>query len=374
MLAVNPCWEGLGELAAQTGHGGGDFWTLYHFAREILTGEKGPFDIYGGCDVTIPGIQALRSSMEGGKPMEVPDFRKKADRNRYRNDDWQQERYDTRAGVFGGFVPDAGDTAANFSTTMKGMVTFAPVYRAYADWRKVRSALREPAAFLPIAQRLLDGYGQLVAAYKDAHAIVDAYPESDGAQVLRAMLDVGEETTVLSPGFLPALKKEVAALRRRFGEETATLTITASPLLAGKARIAAATYPDKRLKFTPVQRTGDFEDIRPRYEGTPKEGLLYARITFTAKQAGAGTLRIGADGPFKVFVNRREAVCNPKATNPISAQVMTLDVTWKAGENEIMLAMRTNKGLAWGFIVSVPTPRLVRPGASSRLHGIWVVE
>jgi predicted dehydrogenase len=222
MLAVNPCWEGLGELAAQTGHGGGDFWTLYYFAREILTGEKGPFDIYGGCDVTIPGIQALRSSMEGGKPMEVPDFRKKADRNRYRNDDWQQERYDTIAGVFGGFAPDASDKAANFSTIMKDMVTFAPIYRAYADWKRVRSALREPEAFLPIAKRLLENYGPLVAAYKDARAIIDAYPKSDGTQVLSEMLEVGEETKVLEPAFLPTLKKEIAALRRKFGEKTVT--------------------------------------------------------------------------------------------------------------------------------------------------------
>ena len=84
MMNVNTEWEGLGQLAAKCGHGGGDFWTLYYFAREILFGEKGPFDIYGGCDVTIPGIQALRSQCEGGKPMEVPDFRKKADRDRFR--------------------------------------------------------------------------------------------------------------------------------------------------------------------------------------------------------------------------------------------------------------------------------------------------
>jgi hypothetical protein len=54
--------------------------------------REGLFDIYGGCDVTIPGIQALRSATEGGKPMEVPDFRKKEDRDRYRHDDWRQER------------------------------------------------------------------------------------------------------------------------------------------------------------------------------------------------------------------------------------------------------------------------------------------
>jgi hypothetical protein len=198
LLNVTPEWEGLGQLAAGTGHGGGDFWTLYYFAREIFSGEKGPFDIYGGCDVTIPGIQALRSQREGGKPMEVPDFRKKADRDRYRNDDWQQERYDVKRGVFGG--REVSGQAARFSSVMKDLVICAPVYRAYADWKK-----------------LLESCDKLVATYRDARAIVNAHPKSDGAQVLREMLEVGGEQKVLAPTFLKALKREVAALARKHG-------------------------------------------------------------------------------------------------------------------------------------------------------------
>ncbi len=226
-MQVNPKWEGLGELAATTGHGGGDFWTLYYFAREIFTGKKGPFDIYGGCDVTIPGIQALRSSCEGGKPMEVPDFRRKADRDRYRSDDWQQERYDVKRGVFGG--AKLNKKASNFSTTMKDMVTYAPMYRAYADWKKVQSAIAMPENFLPVATRLLDNYDKLAAAYKDARSTVNAYPESDGARVLSQMLELGGEKKVLSGSFLHTLKKEVAVLRKKF---------EISPLLPGTKRIA----------------------------------------------------------------------------------------------------------------------------------------
>lgn len=216
LMAVTPKWEGLGELAAKTGHGGGDFWTLYYFAREILTGEKGPFDIYGGCDVTIPGIQAIRSAREGGKPMEVPDFRKKADRNRYRDDEWQQERYDVARGVFGGFVPEPNETAARFSSVMKDLTETAPLYNAYVDWKKVRTALVDPAQFLSVAEKLLLNYPKLVTAYGDAQEIVAAYPKSDGAQVLREMLELGEAAQALDPLFLPALKREVAALRRKY--------------------------------------------------------------------------------------------------------------------------------------------------------------
>ncbi|MEI8079139.1 MAG: hypothetical protein WCH61_05860, partial [bacterium] len=214
LLAVTPTWEGLGELAAGTGHGGGDFWTLYYFAREIFTGEQGPFDIYGAADVTIPGIQALRSSLDGGKPMEVPDFRNPAERDRYRADNWEQERYPVTHGVFGGITPVG--QAASFTTIMKDMVAYAPLYRAYADWKTVRAALVRPADFLPVAVKLLDNYEKLVAAYRAARKIVAAHPGTDGARVLAEMLDLGGEKTVQAPGFLPALKQAVAALRRKF--------------------------------------------------------------------------------------------------------------------------------------------------------------
>jgi hypothetical protein len=215
MMAITPAWEGLGELAAQTGHGGGDFWTLYYFAREIFTGEKGPFDIYGAADVTLPGILACRSSYEGGKPYDVPDFRTKAERDRYRSDEWQQERYDVKRGVFGG--AKVRGKAGTFSTTMKSLTIYTTMCRAYMDWKKVQASMTDPAQFLPVAEKLLNNYDKLVPVYKDARQIAKAYPKTDGARLLRELLALGEEKKALAPGFLPALKKDVAALKRKFG-------------------------------------------------------------------------------------------------------------------------------------------------------------
>jgi hypothetical protein len=354
-LNVNPRWEGLGEIAAQTGHGGGDFWTLYYFAREILTGVKGPFDIYGGCDVTLPGIQALRSSREGGKPMEVPDFRKKADRDRYRNDDWQQERYDTKRGVFGG--AELNEKAARFSSIMKDMTLYAPAYRAYVDWKKVQTALVSQEQFLPIAQNLLDLYDKLVVTFRNARAIVKDYPSSDGAQVLREMLEVGEADKALSPGFLPALKKDVSSLKRKFGSSTIDLTrFEATRLLPERTLIPDVNYPATSLKYKVIPYQADFKynDIRELYEGLKDQnGLVFARANYGSKKAEAGKLKVAADGPFKVFVNRKEVGCNRGATNPIPDQAITLKTAWKKGRNEILIALRTNGGMAWGFSACV---------------------
>jgi len=350
MMNVIPKWEGLGDLAARTGHRGGDFWTLYYFAREIFTGEKGPFDIYGGCDVTIPGIQALRSSMEDGKPMEVPDFRKKADRDRYRNDDWQQERYDTQRGVFGG--AELNDKAAKFSLTMRNITRYAPMYRAYADWKKVFSDMARPEEFRAVAASLLQNYNDMVACYKDACAIVEAYPKSDGARVLSEMLDVGGAVDVLAPGFLPALKKDVAALKKKFGDGHVVLQrFFGSALLLEPTEITAVGYPGKSIKLFPVDYTDNgLNDVRPRYKGhVDCDGLIYARGYFVAKKEGEGELRIGADGPYKVFVHRKEVGCNPDAQCPINDNLINIPIIWKKGKNEIVIAMRNNHGSAWGF-------------------------
>lgn len=351
MMTVNSKWEGLGELAEKTGHGGGDFWTLYYFAREIFTGEKGPFDIYGGCDVTIPGIQALRSSLEGGAPMEVPDFRKKADRDRYRNDDWQQDRYNVKRGVFGGIEPKG--KAAEFTSVMKDMVTCAPMYRAYVDWKKVQDAITDPAQFYPIAKKLLDNYDLLVQAYKDARAIIKAYPKSDGATVLAEMLDVGDDKKACSAAFLAALKKDVAALKRKYDDGLTVIKKSeTTDLLADKSLIKAVTYPKTFVKqmVLPYDEGMKYHDIRKLYDSKKnKDGLVFARMSYSAKKAGPATLRLGADGPFKVFVNKKEVFCDSSATNPIDEHKANIPVVWKKGKNEIMVAVRTNRGNAWGF-------------------------
>ena len=141
---------------------------------------------------------------------------------------------------------------------------------------------------------------------------------------------------------------------RKLARSTPGLVVfEGSTLLPDPTPIPQVEYPGKGLQFVTIPHDNQrgFEDIRPFYQGTPKEGLLYARGYIATTKSGAGKLLIGADGPFKVFVNRREVACNPQATNPISQHVLPVIVTWKKGRNEIVLAMRTNAGNAWGFMI-----------------------
>ena len=74
--------------ATQAGHGGGDFFTSFEFANAIRTGKQPYLDVYRGIDMSIAGIQAWRSALEDGAPMDVPDFRKESVRRKYAKDDW----------------------------------------------------------------------------------------------------------------------------------------------------------------------------------------------------------------------------------------------------------------------------------------------
>ncbi len=70
------------------GHGGSDFYTTHFFIEKILGKPDGDWaiDVYKACDMGLCGLMAWRSVLAGNAPMEVPDFRKKEDRDRYRND------------------------------------------------------------------------------------------------------------------------------------------------------------------------------------------------------------------------------------------------------------------------------------------------
>ncbi len=70
------------------GHGGSDYYTMHYFIQKILHGdpEKNSIDVYEAMDMFLPGLMAYKSILNGNVSMEVPDFRKKEDRDKYRND------------------------------------------------------------------------------------------------------------------------------------------------------------------------------------------------------------------------------------------------------------------------------------------------
>jgi len=77
--------------AMKAGHGGGDFFTSFHFAEAIRSGRQPYLDVYRGLDMTLCGILGWKSALAGGAPMEVPDFRKESVRKKHETDEFSPD-------------------------------------------------------------------------------------------------------------------------------------------------------------------------------------------------------------------------------------------------------------------------------------------
>lgn len=80
-----PKWA---KNASRAGHGGGDYFTNYFFAKAIRTGKQPYLDVYRGVAMSVVGILAWKSALQDGAPFAMPDFRKETDRRRVAKDTW----------------------------------------------------------------------------------------------------------------------------------------------------------------------------------------------------------------------------------------------------------------------------------------------
>ncbi|MSR83810.1 MAG: hypothetical protein EXS58_12960 [Candidatus Latescibacteria bacterium] len=211
--AVVPHWDELGEQAAKAGHGGGDFWTLYHFARQIIEGEPAFFDVYRAADCTLPGILAYRSSLAEGQPFTVPDLRDHRQRETCRHDHFSQPRFDHRHGLF----PAEQDLelTTRFSLTMRDLIRTSTAYRAYRDWKLVQGDLAEPAKILEVVDGLIEALPRLQVVRPLARQLVDQYPQSSAAQALGEMLALCEDGGLDHASFAADLNRERRQLARK---------------------------------------------------------------------------------------------------------------------------------------------------------------
>jgi hypothetical protein len=79
-------WTQNAELADKAGHGGGDFWVIYHFVKYLTDNIRPFFDVYRSTAMASVGILAWRSALNNGIPFKIPDFKNEAERKNYEND------------------------------------------------------------------------------------------------------------------------------------------------------------------------------------------------------------------------------------------------------------------------------------------------
>lgn len=385
MHEVIPHWDELGELAAKTGHGGGDFWILYHFAKQILEGTPAPFDIYTASDCTLQGIQAFRSTTLGGQPVDIPDFRNKAERDKYRDDHFDQKRFDNREGLF----PAEQDTALTqqFSLTMRDLIHTTTALRAYRDWQKVMDDMREPSAVLGTLDRVEAALPRLAETTRLAQQMIERYPGSVAARVLGEMLDLCDEPITETQAFAKQLKKDRKALQKK-----------AQKLTKQRAAAAVGVKPDKwasafvtawRISKLTKRPKGGIEAVEPAKLGKSKhgwkacaadasgetadmvnvhrkydtqDGIAYIAQLFDVAKRGTWLLMVGHDAAVKVFVDGKPVFVEPKRQNPAKIDRSAVELRLARGTHEIVIALDTDKGNGWGTYVRWQIPKAARKG------------
>ena len=68
-------WKNPPEEAVKAGDVSGEYFELRDFVDSILHDTKPPMDVYDAMDFTVPGLVSEQSIANGGKPVEVPNFR-----------------------------------------------------------------------------------------------------------------------------------------------------------------------------------------------------------------------------------------------------------------------------------------------------------
>ncbi len=139
----------------------------------------------------------------------------------------------------------------------------------------------------------------------------------------------------------------------RSGPETGTgflRCFTATALQPVTGDIRHVQPPADSLTFQAVPYMDDLHLVSILGVHGNQNGLIYLKTEFQADRTKDDTLLYGADGPVKVWVNGAEADCRPDARNPAVIDQFEVPVHWRKGTNEIVFALHTNHGKAWGIM------------------------
>ncbi|MBN2559259.1 MAG: Gfo/Idh/MocA family oxidoreductase, partial [Clostridia bacterium] len=85
--SYRPEWPADSRDAEKTGHGGADYFMNKMFLEAITSGKSPEyFDVYDGAAMSAVAILGWKSALANGAPYDIPDFRDKSSRNKYRDD------------------------------------------------------------------------------------------------------------------------------------------------------------------------------------------------------------------------------------------------------------------------------------------------
>ncbi len=89
--------------------------------------------------------------------------------------------------------------------------------------------------------------------------------------------------------------------------------------------------------------------VMPQDVQKPAPGWFCFRTAFQADAERTVMLSMGADSPYKVWLNGAEVACNKQATNPCNPDEYRHPVTVRAGRNDLVVLFDGRNGMGWGI-------------------------
>ena len=119
-----------------------------------------------------------------------------------------------------------------------------------------------------------------------------------------------------------------------------------SEMLAAPADFAAIAPPDAPLRR--YESGSDFCDLHLEIEPVREDRLIYFACRVRCAEDMKLAACFGSDGPAKMWIDGREVVADAKASNPAIIDRARSRFAATKGEHDVVLALVTNRGRAWG--------------------------
>ena len=163
---------------------------------------------------------------------------------------------------------------------------------------------------------------------------------------------------------MDAYQEAIQALRRNKLSGVPPLGCTSKILLSkampGAGDLKSLAYPAKRAPLGLKLRdfgSGNvggcvFYDLHnEHFNCAPRDTLAYFVRPFTCPRPMRFEIGLGYDGPVKAWVDGKLVFHDPKGTNPAIADKAVIAVNAEAGEHELVVALGSNHGKAWGLLL-----------------------
>lgn len=129
-----------------------------------------------------------------------------------------------------------------------------------------------------------------------------------------------------------------------------------SRFLPSAGRLHRLGYPSNRtdLGLRPREFLEDFCNLHSEL-GTlaPQDVLVFYACDFTCSERMGLRVLLGYDGPVKVWVDGRRVYHDPNGTNPAIPETASIPVVAGKGRHEILVALGSNYGRAWGIFLAL---------------------